>query len=133
MAIKHVAKNIGVDAGIILVADLDYYRAYGKGYEAHRILGVVLDVPVGTYTVKWNIENTWNGPVGGEGTVVVTSGKVVVSDPCYLITDQSDWKAFCNKLFALDNTAKHFNTSLLLDSMGGDGEYDVELSFKAHK
>ena len=116
-----IAKDIGVDAGLILLADKDYY---GKDHESiGRKFQKTFKVEPGYYKVHWNIDETMMGPVGGEGIICVTSGKLVVSDPCYIVKEE-------NWMPLLEET-KYFEKApegtVVLDKMGGDGLYDVEI------
>lgn len=125
MRIKRInTKGVGVDAGLIVIADLDYFKSKA-GYKFEERLSFVHDVDPGEYEVEWKIKDTWNGPVEGLGTLKVTSGKVVVSDPCYLIDHEANhWGDL------LDET-DFFQTApdgvVVLDKMGGDGCYDVNI------
>ena len=108
---------------MILISDLDYY---GKDHEPiEERFQEVFDVAQGHYKINWKIKNTWEGTVSGSGIVRVTSGKLVVSDPCYIIND-SKWLPFCEEV----EKNKCLENAVLLDSMGGDGIYDVEIKIE---
>ncbi|MFA5150810.1 MAG: hypothetical protein WC433_07960 [Candidatus Omnitrophota bacterium] len=120
---KLIAKGIGVDSGMILISDFDYY---GKDHEPiEEKFQEIFDVTPGYYKINWKIKNTWEGTVSGSGVINITSGKLVVSDPCYII-DDSKWLAFCGEV----EKNKCLVNAVLLDSMGGDGVYDVEIGIK---
>lgn len=122
MTYHFVAKNIGVDSGTILLADKDFYGADHE--EIGKKFQKVFKVEPGNYKVKWNIVDTLDGDVEGEGVVNITSGKLVVSDPCYIITTDEEWE----KLLETTNYfKKEPKGTVVLDSMGGDGIYDVEM------
>jgi len=118
--------NVGVDAGLIMVCDEKYYDKWGNKIQYNKNLhGVILSqrimVEPGTYTVKWSIKNTWNGDISGEGTVKTDSGMIAISDPCYCIRNWDKW---------LEDTKMANNVSddvVLIDGMGGDGCYEVNL------
>ena len=78
----------------------------------------------GKYNINWEIAKSWNGTVGDSGELIVESGKIVVSDPCYHFPDHNEWLKLLDK-------HDYFQTvpygCLVLDSMGGDGSYDVNL------
>ncbi len=121
---KITLRGIGVDAGLILVSDRDYFLSW-KG-TIQRDLSWVIDIEPGMYKVRWRIKNTWNGSVSGSGGLLVTSGKVVVSDPCYIV-----WDKLWEKWLAQTDFGRRPDTgTVVLDKMGGDGEYVVELDFK---
>jgi len=118
---KLTAENVGVDAGLIMICDEDYYKRYDMDENPDR--KNTFDVVPGTYQVKWLIRDTWNGRIDGEGTVEITSGKMVVSDPCYWI--EKDWMDW------LDETnygGQEHPGTIIINSMGGDGRYKVELN-----
>ena len=118
--IKEFIKDVGVDAGLILISDKDYYEKYGME-DLREDLSKVIDVPPGKYRVHWEIEDTWNGEVDGDGILNVTSGSVVISDPCYLIID-SMWSQALKDTDYFQNEPEG---TVVLDKMGGDGCYNV--------
>jgi len=119
------AKGIGVDSGMILISDRDYY---GKKVELNfRKFQKAFNVKPGYYRINWKIDGTWRGDVSGSGIVSITSGKLVVSDPCYIIEDDNKWSEFCKE--ALEKRC--VENAILLDTMGGDGIYDVEIAIES--
>ena len=117
--------GVGVDAGMIMVADLSYLDQF----EDKDLPTRVFKVSNGLYRVLWRIRDTWNGEIEGTYRMKVTSGEVFVSDPCYLIGRQDhgvwmDWldSCDCGREFDADN-------AFVIDEMGGDGCYKVELKF----
>ncbi len=122
MTYHFVARNIGVDSGTILLADKDFYGSDHE--EIGKKFQKVFLVEPGTYKVKWNIDDTCDGDVEGEDVVNITSGKLVVSDPCYIIPTDEEW----DKLLETTNYfKKEPKGTVVLDSMGGDGIYMVEM------
>jgi hypothetical protein len=121
---KLIARGIGVDSGMMLISDLAYYEKdhepIGKRFQE------VFDVAPGHYKINWKIKNTFDGAVSGSGVVHITSGKLVVSDPCYIIHEDK-WLAFCEEV----EKNKRLKNAVLLDSMGGDGIYDVEIKIES--
>lgn len=118
--------GVGVDAGLILISDKRFYETYNNGeeVEVNPRLSHELRVPDSVYDVKWYIPNTWNGDVNGSGTLKITTGKLIVSDPCYLIGPSDQWDKALNDY---DYFQREPEGALVLDSMGGDGEYTVFL------
>ena len=110
--------DINVDAGMIIVSDVDYIKKYNP------FNTTVYDVPVGNYKVKWCIPSSWNGRLSGTSELKVTSGKIVVVDPCYVIDDVgwSHWLTVTD--YGRDIKSQ---SAFIIDSMGGDGVYNVEL------
>lgn len=122
---KITAKNISVDSGTIFIADKSYFQTKGKK-EERLDLYQEFKVPNGEYECFWFMPNTWNGQVKGQGLLKVTTGKIVVSDPCYLISD-SEWRKF------LDDTdfgsCPEYGT-VSLNEHGGDGTFEVQITLK---
>lgn len=122
------ASNIGVDSGTILIADSDFYKSINncqreideaEYYQIH-------EVPTGIYEIKCVIDESWNGFYKAKGRIIITSGKLVISDPCYIIEDDL-WDDLLVKTGYLSFL---FNGTLLLDGMGGDGSYDIDIDLK---
>lgn len=114
--------QVGVDSGTIMICDEEYYKKYG--YKFDKKISHKKEVPPGSYLCHWNIPDSWNGKVGGDGILEVTSGTIIVSDPCYCV-DQ--WDKLLNDSNMLENPP---DGTLVLDSMGGDGVYIVEVSLQ---
>ena len=126
-----VADDIGVDSGMIIIADIGYLDITEKT-KKRLSLGKVFDVPNGTYRFNYSIPHTWNGPVKGDTTLTITNGKLVVIDPCYVIQigkkSQKDWLAWLDKTEYGKNLKD--SRAYIIDSMGGDGCYKVKLTLK---
>lgn len=126
-----IVKNICVDAGIIMVADHDYFEERNPEYQIEERLNKQIDVPVGTYQVNWRIPKTWNGNVSGEGVLEVSSGKVVITDPCYILGHvESNPRSWDEWLDETDFAKIVPKGTIIMNSMGGDGEYNVHLSLE---
>ena len=136
---KHVVKGIGVDAGLIMVGCMSYLKTVksditrlGKVIEnipfEDRYLGKIIDVPNGKYNIAWRIKATWNGDIRGSNLLTVTSGQVFICDPCYIIGrgKHSDWIAYLNETDFCNDLKT--DLAFVIDEMGGDGEYKVELN-----
>lgn len=114
--------NIGVDAGIIMICDEDYYRKYGLKFDSN--LSKKRKIKPGRYDCWWSIKKTWNGEVSGDGILEITSGNMIVSDPCYCI---EDWSRFLNNTNMTNNPEQG---TIVLDKMGGDGTYTVNIELE---
>ena len=121
--IRIIAENIDVEAGIILISDRDYYKKYKSKFNVNDCLGKLFKVPIGTYEVDWRIRHTWHGDIEGTDIIEISSGKMVVSDPCYHI--EGEWKRFISET---DYARDIQPGNIILDDMGGDGTYEVELN-----
>jgi hypothetical protein len=141
--------GISVDSGCIMMADLDWVKAQGWSYpdldqlvkviEDHD--GAIHDLPVGDYYAELKINNTYNGNVGAGGLLHVTSGKIVVIDPCYVCDNPREkqtyeylkpsnseaWTKFCEETNYGDYSPEGI---VLMNNMGGDGEYTVHAEFR---
>jgi len=62
--------------------------------------------------------------IEGSGNLKVSSGLIIVSDPCYIIEDDLDWRRFLMDTHYINQPA---DGTIVLDEMGGDGTYDVIL------
>ena len=123
---KYVANDIGVDAGLIMIADLSYLDQFeDRGDPAE--LGQVFRIKKGTYKVTWCIPETWNGEIEGGELLEVTSGRVFVCDPCYVIGNNTDkeWQDWLDKTDYGEKIED--GRAFVVDEMGGDGCYEVEL------
>lgn len=128
---KLVADSIGVDAGMIMVGCMSYLDTVDKREDGQKMdLGEVFDVPNGKYKIHWRIRKTWNGNIQGDSKIEVTSGKVFVCDPCYIIGNDNGKKStWITWLETTDyGNAIESDKVFILDEMGGDGEYKVELT-----
>lgn len=123
---KHIsAKGIPVDAGVIMLSDPEFYNKWKGSLNKERPdLFKSFDVKNGKYEVKWKIKKTWNGDVEGEGVLEITSGKLIVSDPCYHFNNNSSWDDLLNKTDYLKSEPEG---TVILDKMGGDGIYNVQI------
>ena len=138
-------RHVGVDAGMIIIADSNIIQ---KNKDREQEEKHIFKLPNGTYNVIYEISHTWTGRYRSYGKLIVTSGKVVVTDPCYIIGRLSEneepdlWIEWLRKVYAnWDIVVKNHNESLylnqayldnqgiiIIDTMGGDGEYTVNLS-----
>jgi len=132
------AEGIGVDAGIIIVCDIDYLKdlerqGYTIAWDEIKRLGKQFKVKSDLYSIGWHIEDTWNGPISGVTTIDITGEAIVVIDPCYCIggDDHDQWMKWLDENFDRDNPSFPFTSNttkaIILDEMGGDGCYKVEL------
>jgi hypothetical protein len=130
---KLTANNIGVDAGLILIADYNYLKNKNptkSDLKELKRLGKTLTVKNGSYKVSWSIGSTWNGAIHGTGHLNITSGKVIVVDPCYVLQNgnQERWMKWLEENdYGRDVSGTN---AFILDEMGGDGLYTVVLDFE---
>jgi hypothetical protein len=131
-----VVKDVGVDSGTIIVADVSIIE---KDYKKEKDNNHIIEISNGTYNVNVTILDSWNGQVSTSGTLKVTSGKIVVTDPCYIIgIEDEKWMDFLRKIYSNwdkchgrlkknDNYTKEIGI-VIADNMGGDGIYEVSLN-----
>ena len=119
---KKLIKDVGVDAGMIMISDINYYKKYEKRSYIDSNLSKIIKIKPGIYKVNWNIDNTWNGNISGSGIVEIESGEMIVSDPCYCINNNWD------KWLEDTNYGKiKSDNCIFIDQMGGDGSYNINL------
>lgn len=129
--IDKIFRGVGVDAGIILIADYDFYKKYHGRIDKENRDIKKFKLLEGKYHVEWDI------PIrphcDGEGTLYVTSGLVVVSDPCYVVGEAfggakkyAEWDKVLKDTNFFKKTPRGV---VLLDKMGGDGTYRVYAKF----
>ena len=120
---KKLIRDVGVDAGMIMISDIDYYKKYENDYDIDLNLSQLIRIKPGTYRVNWSIDNTWNGDISGSGIVKIESGEMIISDPCYCIHNDN-W----DKWLEDTNYGKiKSDNCILIDQMGGDGSYNINL------
>lgn len=113
-------KNVCVDAGIIIVSDASIVEMNREEYKKQ-----IFKIDNGLYNITASIGDTWNGAVETTGQVLVTTGEIIVVDPCYIIGKlDNGWNEWLDKTEYGDNVENAFVCS----NMGGDGIYDVELT-----
>ncbi len=126
MKTNYTTKEVAVDSGLIIISDKDFYKQYNKIYLPKILpLSEMLILPKGLYEIKWEIKATWNGHVYGNGKLRVTSGIVIVTDPCYFIKDNK-WQKFLDDYEYTLPSMPSPDGCVLIDSMGGDGSYKVK-------
>ena len=118
-------EGIGVDAGLIIVADASFAKK--KDFNKDNIVSI----PNGRYKIKIIVYDTWRGTVNTQGELKITTGKMIITDPCYIIEDEK-WLEFLNMIFKDRTTLREKNYEYLrsegiviADNMGGDGVYKV--------
>lgn len=140
---KLIAKNIGVDAGMIMVGDVDYLKDHPRRNDPKTEGMVFKGIKKGKYAVTWSIPDIYDGDIEGDGetlawgansTLVVTSGTIFVCDPCYIIGDKDGKKIKKNREAWLEWLKKtdygrdiNDDRAFIIDEMGGDGCYEVSL------
>ena len=131
---KITADNIGVDAGLIMVADISYakdVKKFGFCKKELERLGKTFEVPNGKYMVRWIINNTWNGNIEGVEEITVNGGAIFICDPLYPIGKDTKGNHTDGLGEWLEDTdfgkELHSDKAFIIDSMGGDGEYTVNL------
>jgi hypothetical protein len=124
-------KDVDVDAGLIIVTDASLIE--NKDFKYKKL---VKKLSNGTYKVNVKILGTWNGNVLTEGILKVTTGKIIVTDPCYIIKNDN-WDNFLERNFdmrACDMNKKqdYINQQgyIICNNMGGDGCYTCRLSLE---
>jgi len=124
---RKLIKGVSVDAGMIMVGDTSYFTTMFPNDQIFpNRLAQLITVPPGLYLVEWNIKKTHCGNIKGDATLLVTSGQVFISDPCYLIQDHNIWCKYLDETNFCENLP---GNTFIINEMGGDGEYNVGLNF----
>ena len=125
---NEIARDISVDSGTILISDKSFYEKWnGKVLDKNNELFKKFELENGQYQIEWEIDETWNGNVSGDGYINIDSGIVIISDPCYHFKNHDDWMKLLN---STDYLASMPEGVMILDSMGGDGTYNVHINFR---
>jgi hypothetical protein len=126
--------NVKVDSGMIIVAYASIMNMLGYYYQKRQ-------VPNGTYNVKLTVSDTWNGTVITTGKLKITSGQMIITDPCYII---KPWDKFLKAVYSkhgkkdFKKCPMHFQNIkyeneqgfVIADNMGGDGAYKAKIELK---
>jgi len=128
-----------VDSGIICITDWENLKneagnAYQNRMDDRNIdVEIFEDIDPGLYNVYVCIPETWNGDVESFGSLRVTSGKLIVTDPCYWFDNERDgngnWNKFLDK-FGMCIDTKSNEDFQFISSMGGDGNYHFFISLE---
>lgn len=120
--------GICVDSGCIIIADQSYYNVYGPRADYSNADGLWKrkKIPNGEYKVSWEMKKTCHGNVKGTGKLLVTSGEIIVSDPCYLVGEEY-WGPLLHKTDYLNDPE---GGTVVLNKHGGDGCFTVYLELE---
>ena len=124
-------RGVLVDAGLIMICDASYLDETGVPKKTPpSVKPKIITVPNGNYQVNWIIPKTWNGRIEGSETIEITSGKLLISDPCYVIGGEKheDWMKWLNDTAYGENL--HSDKAFTISKMGGDGSYSVNLELE---
>lgn len=125
LSINLNCSDVSVDSGMIMVSDKNCYKNYGYIDKYHdRDLNYEFKVSPGKYKCLWSINNSYNGPIAGSKEIEITSGILVVSDPCYLIEEEC-WSRFLDDTDLGDDP---LDGSFIIDEQGGDGSFHLLLT-----
>jgi hypothetical protein len=115
--------NCCVDAGIIAVADSNFYKGELYYENEYYNKGGIIDVPHGRYQVDLLIKDCWCGKVSTSGIIDVTDGKIIVGDPCYGFKNQDRWDSILDEY----DYFKINNEKVMSIDTGGDGLFMAEV------
>lgn len=123
--------NVGVDSGTIFIGDVEALKEAGadrEGWEADE--KNIFEVKPGEYEASYVIPDTWNGRVENKGKVTITSGRMLVADPCYSFSHETkSWKNLLDRTNYF-RKADPIPGAIIEDGMGGDGSYKVNITLR---
>lgn len=139
---KIKATELGVDAGMLMIACMNYrkdVKKFGFCNKELKRLGKVFNVPNGKYKVTWATARDSDDSDlytirEGWGELLVTSGKFFIIDPCYVIgrdkngnNIKDNWGDWLN----LTDCARDIDTdkAFILD-VCDDGCYDIDINLE---
>lgn len=122
--IKLQANNICVDAGLIILCDEAWLENNYSDVVPEQDLYSRFDIEPGEYNISVYIEHTWEGEINDFGVVEITSGTMIVTDPCYWYDDHTKWTRILDETDYFENEIPGI---MVVNSMGGDGVYDLSL------
>ena len=115
-------ERVPVDAGLIVIADPDHYKPYGPTKRPPAYAAVIEN---GEYEVEWSMPGSWRSP-GGKASLKITSGRMWVSDPCYMVADDK-WETYLKEQIWAKEEAKEKPEDFIILRPGGDGAWVVLL------
>lgn len=143
MPLDLTVEDVGVDSGTILVADLAWYGRVKHGDAIDPAVMRQVKVPPGVYRLGWSVpqdeepadeeddECGEERTIDGEGELLVTSGTVVVSDPCYAYgQDKAGEAEWLRDLKEFDYFRQSPEGCVVLDKIHDDGSYEVRLTLR---
>ena len=123
---KLVELTVGVDAGCFAVCDASFIEDYGGEAVVDCLDSHVLKMEPGKYKVHLEIEDTWRGPLDQTFDIELRSGKVIVSDLCYMIKDPDTWDKLLRETNYLQNLV---SPKCHVVETGGDGGFFTKIEF----
>ena len=115
-----------VDAGMIGVADFDFYPVPDQTIDKYTRDGLIVMVQPGKY--KIDIDAECEGlEISKTSTLNIESGKLVIGDPCYGFSGLRDqWSKVLNDY---DYFKRNDEKIMTIDTYG-DGDFDVQVTWK---
>jgi hypothetical protein len=116
----------GVDAGLMSIADFNFYPDEEHTQKEYSETGKIIEVTPGKYKVRLFIKDCWDGTVDKTGILNIPSGKIVIGDPCYGFDDHDLWIKMLYEYdyFMIDDE------KIISTSTGGDGCFDVKVTLE---
>lgn len=108
-----------VDSGCIMLADPSHYKDWeGKYGPTHEV-----SVPNGDYIAEWFMPVSWleENANPTKQPLKITTGKLWVSDPCYIVNDFK-WRRYLETYgYAFEKVPR----GVIAINTGGDGKFTV--------
>ena len=121
--IQVVLCKCSVDAGLMSIADFNFYPDKECTQKKYSENGKIIKVTPGKYKVHLFVKDCWDGNVDKAGILDIPSGKIVVGDPCYGFDDHNLWIKMLHEY-------DHFKINdekIISTSTGGDGCFKVKV------
>lgn len=123
--IKLRANHVYIDHNTIIICDKTWLENRYSDTVPEKRLYSRFEVKSGEYDISVYIEDTWNGEIKDFGVITITSGTMIVTDPCYWYNDHTKWTKILNETNYFENEP---DGTMVVNGMGGDGVYWIDLS-----
>lgn len=115
------------DAGMIGVADFDFYPVPDQTIDKYTRDGLIVMIQPGKYEIRIDADFEDSSNVSKTSTLNIKSGKLVIGDPCYGFSGLRDqWSKVLNDY---DYFKRNDEKIMTIDTYG-DGDFDVQVTWK---
>jgi len=119
--------HCGVDAGMIGVADFDFYPVPDQTVDKYTIDGLIVMLQPGKYKIDIDVISEDSSVINKTSILNIKSGKFVIGDPCYGFSSLHDqWLKVLNDY---DYFKRNDEKIMTIDTYG-DGDFDVQVTWR---